>query len=99
MIITRARKTEQTGLVVKIMNEIAVHALAAKNKLLELSRQTNTLAVGLQTNAPGEKKDQPNPVIDYLFAISAMAQSCAEELDQVIDPSNAPASQIERPKL
>jgi hypothetical protein len=101
MINIRTKNTDyhNKGLVA-IMSEIAVQAAVVKSKLMELSRQAGTLAVGLQNAAPGEQ-DAPNTTIQYLSAIAEALQTLSERCDQIIDPGSAPSNNdvANRPKM
>jgi len=100
MINIRTNKSDhRIGLVV-IMNEIMVQATVAKHKIDELLKQVNTLAVGLQNAALGEK-GASNPTIEYLFAIAEGLDASSKKLEEIIDPNIAPANNdtANRPKV
>lgn len=69
------------------MSEIAVQAASAKTRLLEIAKQADTLAAGLQNVAPGDK-DTPNVSIQYLSAIADVLTQLAEECEELAHPAS-----------
>lgn len=67
--------------IVIVMSEIAVQAASAKTTLLEIARQAQALAAGLQNAAPGDKS-APNPSIQYLLTISELLTRAANQCDE-----------------
>lgn len=81
-------KTEfhQPGIVI-IMSDVTIIAASTKNSLLELSKQTSALGIGLQNAAPGEKLGKPNNSVQYLLETSESLAKIAEECDAFLQTS------------
>ena len=61
------------------MSDTAILALQAKTTLAEIAKQANTLGVGLQNAAPGDKGNAPNNSVQYLLDMAVSLNKLSDE--------------------
>ncbi len=65
------------------MSDTAIIASLAKTTLAEIAKQANTLGVGLQNAAPGDKTGTPNNSVQYLVEVAEMLNKKVEEFSKL----------------
>ena len=68
-----------------LMSNTPVVIQAARDRMVEVAKQAQALASGLQSVAPAElSASSPNTTVQYLFEISDQLQAYAKECDLLL---------------
>lgn len=70
----------------QLMSNVPVVAKTVKSRLLEIAKEAQTLATGLQSVAPADlsQSSAANTTVQYLFEMSDQLQAYAKECDLLI---------------
>lgn len=71
------------------MSDAAILAASIKTTLLEVAKQAEALAIGLQNAAPGDKSGAPNNSVSYLLGISENINHLAEDCGKIQSVSSS----------
>lgn len=74
---------EQINEVIYCMSDAAILAASVKAALIEVAKQAEGLAMGLQNAAPAEKTGTPNNSIQYLLNIADSINTMAADYEKI----------------